>query len=242
MLMPLSMGEVMLLAQWVCYATIFSFDNSDVQDSLPSPRLIPFFITHVLCPMYAWQNIILTQFLNFFNFLSEWCYNGEIFGCRRVPHVWPGRRSKPSKRALKLFTTTCWALRSKTLKSRFLPSFCLSVYRHVQFIVVQGVLVGTGICTARGMEQTQQHWALLCLRMGWAVGPVMRSSAWMIQSGAYPARSRSRPRISARRGVGVTLRTSILISPSLSSSTLLSTELGLSLWLSEGMSITLIWW
>lgn len=86
MLMPLSMGEVMLLAQWVCYATICSFDNSGVQDGLPSPQLIPFFITQVLCPMYAYMAKHYSHPIS-----KTFCQNGvtmeKFLGAGRVPRT-----------------------------------------------------------------------------------------------------------------------------------------------------------
>lgn len=105
--------------------------------------------------------------------------------------------------------------------------------------------VGMETCTAKGMEQTLQLWAQPCSTMGWAVVLATRSCVWTTLDGACLAPFWSPPPISARQttpypttqGGGVTLRSTTLTSPSLFSSTLLSTKLELSRCPTEGIYI-----
>ena len=103
-------------------------------------------------------------------------------------------------------------------------------------------LVDMEICTAKAMEQTQRHWAQHCSTMVWAVAHAMRLSASMTIDGVCRAPLWSQPPTSALQTTlcpttpagGATLLSSTLISLSLSSSALLSTELELFLSLTEG--------
>lgn len=109
--------------------------------------------------------------------------------------------------------------------------------------ILQAGLVGMEIYTAKDMGRTQQLWAQHYSTMDWAVGLVLRWGVLMTQSGACPALLWSQPPTSARQttlsltmqGDGATLPSTILISLSLSSNILLSTKLGLFLWLTEGI-------
>jgi len=89
---------------------------------------------------------------------------------------------------------------------------------------LQEGLVVMEICIARVMELIQQHSALHCSTMVWAVVHALKSNVWMTHNGVFLAPSLSPPQISVPPVVGVTLPNTTSISLNLFSSTLLNIE------------------